>query len=372
MGSDKKMWQETSRWLRVGALSVSALSPFINILLARLRANVEVEEAVMQLEKDELGDVAQSAARQINLDWQERLQAVGATVDDLLLEMRESPYGQKLQQQSEGLRERGSRLSQAVAERSSQLTQDLADRGSDLKDRGSKLSQNVAERSSQLTQDLADRSSKLTQDLAERGGEISQELAQRTRQARRDLAGGNRNFWILFGFGTGLVATAVITFLLIRRRLQRAVEEESSIQLSYSETDTIAENTMNGQPRGNIYSVGANGTRLEAQTTSAASVDNTLANAAPETVLPTPAENETSQTISPVSTGADTASLTVEPSESLSPADAAFVGVSSTRQYYPVETPLDQLHTTDGEAVDVVYFSSEDEAQRQGFSAATR
>lgn len=351
MGSDKKMWQETSRWLRVGALSISALSPFINILVARLRANVEAEEAVAQLKKDELAGVAQFAQREINLDWQERLQAVGATVDDLLLEMRESPYGQRLQQQSDELRERGSKLSQAVAERSSQLTQGLAERGSDLKERGSKL-----------TQDLADRSSQLTQDLAERGGEISQELAQRSRRARRELSGQDRNFWILLGFGSGLIATAIITFVLVRRRLQRAAAEEPPIQLLYDDIDTTTANAVIS--RGNIYSVGANGTKLEAQTMATSIADN----AVPETEVPTPPMNETSQTISPVNESAG--SPTTEISSSLT--DAAFVGVNSTKQYYPVETPLDQLHTTDGEVLDVVYFSSEDEAQRQGFSAAIR
>lgn len=362
MGSDKKTWQETSRWLRVGALSISALSPFINILLARLRANVEAEEAVAQLQKDELEGVAQSAQREINLDWQERLQAVRATVDDLLLEVRESPYGQRLQLQSDELRERGSKLSQAVAERSSQLTQGLAERGSDLKERGGKLSQTVVERSSQLSQDLADRSSKLTQDLAERGGEISQELAQRSRRARRELSGQDRNFWILFGFGSGLIATAIITFVLIRRRLQRVVEEEPPIQLLYDNTDTTTANAVIS--RGNIYSVGANGTKLEAQTMATSTADN----AVPETGVPTSPVNETSQTISPVNES--TGSSTTEISSSLT--HAAFVGVNSTKQYYPVETPLDQLHTTDGEMLDVVYFSSEDEAQRQGFSAAIR
>ena len=360
MSSTKKMWRETSRWVRVGALSISALSPFINILLARLRANVEAEEAVIQLQKDELEDVAQSAEREINLDWQERLQAVRATVNDLLFDMQESPYGQKFQQQREDLKERGSQLSQAVAER-----------GNDLKERSSQLSQAVAERGSQLTQDLAERSSKLTQDLTERSGEISQELARRTRQARRELAGRDRNFWILLGFGTGLVATAVITYLFIRRRLQRAAEEQPPIQLSYDDTTTNATvgNPINGQLRGNIYSVGANGTKLEAQTTGTVTTNNIVTNAASETTLPSLSTNETPGTISPVE-NAEVASPATEISRTTAPADAAFVGVSSTKQYYPAETPLDQLHN--GEAVDVVYFSSEDEARRQGFSAGTR
>lgn len=387
MSSTKKMWQETNRWVRVGALSISALSPFINILLARLRANVEAEEAIIQLQKDELEDVAQSTSREINLDRQKRLQAVNATINDLLIELQESPYGQKLQQQGEDLRERRSQLSQAVAERrndlrersnqlsqavaerGSQLTQNLAERGSGLKERSGQLSQVVAERSSQLTQDLADRSNKLTQDLAERGGEISQELARHTRRAGRELAGRDRNFWILLGFGTGLVATAVITYLFIRRRLQQAAEEQPPIQLSYSDTNAIVENAVNGQLRGNIYSVGSNGTKLEAQTTGTETTDIIVSDAAPETALPSLTKNETFETISPLENAGATSPAT-EISSTTTSVGAAFVGVSSTKRYYPAETPLDQLHN--GEAVDVVYFSSEDEARQQGFSAATR
>ncbi|MBA2677678.1 MAG: hypothetical protein H0U76_04680 [Ktedonobacteraceae bacterium] len=391
MSSNKKMWQETSRWIRVGMLSVSALSPFINILLARLRANIEAEEAVLQIEKDKLEDVAQSSGREINLDWQERLQAVGATVDDILLEIQRSSYGQKLQQQGENLRERSSQLSQTVAERGNdlkersnqlsqavvergnQLTQSLAERGNDLKERSNQLSQVVAERSSQFTQDLADRGSKLTQDLAERGDEISQELGRRTRRARHELAGRDRNFWILLGFGTGLVATAVITYLFIRRRLQQAAEEEPPIQIVYNDTDATVENAVNGQPRGNIYSVGANGTTLEVQTTGTASTDHLVTDVAQQTAFSGLPASKTSETILPVrNEDADAASSLSEISGTASPADAAFIGVSSTKQYYPVETPLDQLHAADEETVDVIYFSSEDEAQRQGFSAATR
>jgi hypothetical protein len=48
--------------------------------------------------------------------------------------------------------------------------------------------------------------------------------------------------------------------------------------------------------------------------------------------------------------------------EMLHPEDAKFVGVASTRLYYPVEISVD--------ANDLVYFISEEEAQNQGFTAA--
>ncbi|MFL5690276.1 MAG: hypothetical protein ACJ795_00580, partial [Ktedonobacteraceae bacterium] len=48
--------------------------------------------------------------------------------------------------------------------------------------------------------------------------------------------------------------------------------------------------------------------------------------------------------------------------EVVAPADAAFVGVMSTKQYYPVATAV--------EAEDLIYFTSEAEARSQGFTAA--
>jgi len=44
------------------------------------------------------------------------------------------------------------------------------------------------------------------------------------------------------------------------------------------------------------------------------------------------------------------------------PVDATFVGVISTKRYYPVDTSLD--------VQDLVYFSTEDEAKAQGYTAA--
>lgn len=52
------------------------------------------------------------------------------------------------------------------------------------------------------------------------------------------------------------------------------------------------------------------------------------------------------------------------------PANAAFVGISSTKLYYPIETPLDQLLTRDNRLADTVYFASEQEASKEGFQPA--
>ena len=52
------------------------------------------------------------------------------------------------------------------------------------------------------------------------------------------------------------------------------------------------------------------------------------------------------------------------------PLDAAFIGVTSTKLYYPIETPLDQLPTSGSDPIDVIYFLSAQEANDQGFKPA--
>ena len=52
------------------------------------------------------------------------------------------------------------------------------------------------------------------------------------------------------------------------------------------------------------------------------------------------------------------------------PPEAVFVGVASTKLYYPIETPLDQLLTEDERLANAIYFQSEQEASRQGFQPA--
>ena len=50
-------------------------------------------------------------------------------------------------------------------------------------------------------------------------------------------------------------------------------------------------------------------------------------------------------------------------------AGPAILGVVSTKRYYPVETPLSALRTSDGDELDIIYFANEDEAKAQGYTA---
>src|SRR6266496_2694222 len=61
--------------------------------------------------------------------------------------------------------------------------------------------------------------------------------------------------------------------------------------------------------------------------------------------------------------GASVATLEIVDVETIEqPADAEFVGVNSTKLYYSVDTEL--------EPNDLVYFTTEEEAKAQGFTAA--
>lgn len=287
--NDKRQWRQITRWIRIGALSFTALSPVINAIGSFLRERAQ--ETQRELER-------QRNVRAI--DPREKLVAVGATVRNALEELKHNPYSQDLLARGEEvageLIERGSRLSQAVAERGNQFARDVAIRGTEF-----------------------------TEELAERGERASKELSRRSRQARRDLT-GRRNPWILMvGFAVGLLATAIIASVLIRRRMQKQLiaEEEMHIELS---NGRITENVITGD-----FNRGAWATSQESTAPSAATV----------------------------------AAMT-----NTVPPDAILVGVVGTHRYYPVETPLDQLGLTAEMPLDVVYFSSEEDAKAQGYSAA--
>ena len=134
----------------------------------------------------------------------------------------------------------------------------------------------------------------------------------------------NRNFWALVGFGIGLVAAGITTYLFVRRRVvQQSTEESQSSELpqsgSWNGLIDASQGHSEGRPAGEILLLDDIGTVV--------------------------------------------ATLPVVDVEQIErPADAVFVGVASTRFYYPVETSLEEL--------DLIYFASEEEAVAQGFTAA--
>lgn len=281
MSSKNTLLQASGRWVRVGVLSVSTLAPLITTVVERLRAQREVEQVAANLHNEDRIEKVVAVANDVQADLQERLQSVGATLADVL---------------------------------------------SELRGRSVSTNQDLLKRSSELTDELKERGSKFSQVVAERSSEVSHQLAKQGRKAQKNLVRQDRDFWIALGFGFGLTAAGIITFVLVRRRLQHTDEiDELSIQLPI---DVARAEVLSSQPRGDIYAV--------------------------------PSVNGYGQV----------ERQSVNPAGVVAVADAAFVGVSSTKLYYPVETPLDQLADKADQLVDVIYFTSEKEAQVQGFVAA--
>jgi hypothetical protein len=204
---------------------------------------------------------------------------------------------------------RGEYLTEGLVERGGKVTQNVLDFGG-------KTTQDLAERGGKVTQNVLDFGGKTTQDLAERSGEFTQELAKRGQRLLAPVRRRDRTFWSIVGFGIGLVAAATITYQLIRRRVaQQEIEQDEHIELPQNNSW----NGSGGRPAGEINYLDQGGISVATlEIVDVKTVDQ--------------------------------------------PADAAFVGVGSTKRYYPVETKL--------EPEDLVYFASEEEAKAQGFTAA--
>ncbi|GHO86685.1 hypothetical protein [Dictyobacter formicarum] len=294
----KNIFQSAGRWVRVGVLSASTLAPMVGAAVERIRAQQQAEQAAADIRNADRKEKVAAFATDVQSDLQDRLQSIGASLADVL----------------EDLRERSA-------------------------------NQDMLKRANELTEDFLERSNKFSQALAERGSEFSHELGKRSRKAQQNIAEQERSFWIALGFGCGLTAASIVTFVLVRRRLRDAkVANDSSIQLSY---DANRSRIHVSQPRGEIHAISSKTSYPESH---------------PFDEVEMIADHD-----GPVS---DKSATELAESAQSTPTDATFVGLASTKKYYPVETPLDQLGTADGEPMDVIYFSSEKEAQTQGFTAA--
>ena len=185
-----------------------------------------------------------------------------------------------------------------------------------LQKRGEHLTEGLVERGGKVAQNALDFSGKTTQDLAERSGEFTQELAKRGQLLLEPVRRRDRTFWSIVGFGIGLLAAGTITYQLVRRRVaQQEIEQDEHIELPQNNSW----NGSGGRPAGDINYLDQGGNSVATlEIVDVKTVDQ--------------------------------------------PVDAAFVGVGSTKRYYPVETKL--------EPEDLVYFASEEEAKAQGFTAA--
>ena len=247
-----------------------------------------------------LPEVAQS--RQAEL--RERL-------EELTRESRQKAVeqAQQLLEQARQFQIQGRQLRKALRKEAKQRRKLLAQ----MRDSGVEWGQDMFKRGERLTEELVERSEEVTQDLAKRG----RKLVKRGRKlVKRSAKEQNRVAFMIAGFGVGLVIAGAITYRMVRNRAFRQAleEEEQAIELPQSNEWTLATH-----PAGEIVHVDQNGTTV------------------------TKLE-----------------SVTVENTER--PENAAFVGIISTRSYYPADTEL--------EPTDLVYFLTEEEARARGFSAA--
>jgi hypothetical protein len=188
--------------------------------------------------------------------------------------------------------------------------------GKYLQDQGENLKVGLAESGSKITQNVLDFGGKTSQNLADRKDDLTQELAKQGQRLLEPMRRRDRTFWSIVGFSVGLIVAGTITYQLVRRRMvQEVVEEDEHIELPSNNSW----NGTGGQPMGEIGYIDQNGTSI-----------------------------------------ATLEIVDVETTEQ--PAGTAFVGVISTKLYYPVDTEL--------EPEDLVYFTSEEEAKAQGFNAA--
>jgi len=331
--------QQASRWLRVGALTLTTIGPAVNTLLAWMRQRSQsVSERSDDLQ-DAAHDARVAAFQQLDDFTQASRQRVAAQANYLQRQAQqlstqakylrgslreEQRQRRKLNKTLKQLREAGLDWSQELLKRGENLTEDLVAQGgkisSDLLERGSEVSHDLAERGGKVTQDVAERGGQLTQVLVKRGSAIGQDLAERSGQLLHptDARKRNNTFWTIFGFSTGLVVAVTVTYLFLRQRILRD-EREQNQQIELA-SDESRKGRATERPAGTILHLDSNSSSVA--TLQTVDVEHKVA----------------------------------------APADAAFVGVMSTKQYYPVATAV--------EAKDLIYFTSEAEAKSQGFNAA--
>ncbi|HLG66004.1 MAG TPA: hypothetical protein VKY19_29070 [Ktedonosporobacter sp.] len=311
MATDRDLSQEMRRWLRVGAFTLTVLGPVINTLGKQLRARTGARRQQQTNEQP---------------DSKERLAALEAALSESMAELRAHPYSQELIRQGGLLAE-------------------------ELMDRGRKLSRTVTESGNDISQQLFKRGKKTTQKWSKSKARMKKELRKRNRKAQQAQALRSNMFWLAFVCSAGLTAAAVAIYLYIQRRKQQQEAYDQPIELLQNDR--------------------WNGTPLKEQVS--------------PTELPVSAEEPSlpsAESIGPAAleelSGASLASgvgdLSGRPVEQAIPEDATVIGVVSTRLYYPIEVPLEQLTTTEDDAaaggITVIYFASEDEAQSRGFTAA--
>jgi hypothetical protein len=316
---------QARRWLNV-RLPMSKMGNPVNTLLKRSPQDV-ARDLASQLRLKPPQGTRSTQTVQENVDMRQRL-------NELSSETRQWVAGQvkQLNEQARQMQTQSRQLGKALRREARQrrklvdqirksgvdLSQDLLKRSEnvtgELVERGGKVTQDLVERSGQAARDLAERSGEFAQQLAERSGKVTHDLARRGEHLLEPVRKRDRNFWSIVGFVAGLALAGFVTYRLVRRRMAgQQADQGEHIELPQSETWK----GMRHRPAGrHLEREGATVATLQA-----VDVENTDR-----------------------------------------PAGAVFIGVLSTKQYHPIDTPL--------ELEDIIYFASAEEAQARGFTAA--
>ncbi len=327
-----------NRWLRWALLTYTLTSPAIKAALERIRqrkqslggsAQTQQEKArsaqadVINRMEDLTAESRQRVAQQVK-----RLRAQATQLEEQSRQLRKAVRAEARQRRKlvKEMSKSGIDWSQDLLKQGGQFTEGIVERGGkiieDVVEMGGKATQDVAERGSQVVQKFAKRGNKVTRGLAERGRTTTRGAMQRGENFLQPVRKRRGGFWTLIGLGVGLLAATIITYRLVRRRVElQELEADQSIELPLSDIwNGVGSEVSRSQPAGEIRHIDDIGTAV-----------------ATESVV-------------------DVEEMLVSP-------DASFVGIVSTRFYYPIGASLLEVE-------DLVYFNSEEDAQAQGFTRA--
>jgi hypothetical protein len=201
------------------------------------------------------------------------------------------------------LRKQGQHLAQNLGEGREEAVRTL-------RKQGRSVGRTLAQQREEVARQLRRRGRALSRNVGERREDATRQLRQQRARLRSVRSRRGARAWPIFGFIAGLVLAGGMTYWLVRRRLGRQPAEEKQIELPQRET-------LNG--------------------------------------------SSTRPGDVPYTRGGGTAVVTRPGTTSVEPA-TRFVGVLSTRRYYPIEQQP--------EASDLVFFVSEADAMAEGFTAA--
>lgn len=326
-----------NRWLRWALLTYTLTGPAINAALERIRQQSQSLQKSAQTQQEKANAAQTDVANRLDDLTAESRQRVAQQVKRLRVQAKQ--FEEQSRQLRKALREEARQRRKLVKE----MSKSGIDWSQDLLKQGEQFTEGIVERGGKILGDVAEIGGKTTSDVVERSGQVVQELSKRSKKVTRDLAKRGRTatqgalerggltqparekrgrLWTLIGFGAGLLVATFITYRIVRRRVElQQLEEDQSIELPASDIWNGADSELSrSQPAGEIRRVDDIGTAVATE---------------------------------PV----------IEVEEMLTSPDASFVGIASTRFYYPIETDLDGV-------VDLVYFNSEEEAQTQGFTRA--